>query len=1121
MKKFLLITLMAIMLTCLLTFGVSATESSNTDGFKSLLEETFYFSGYSGVATENADKVSITCGYTVKDYTTLAQLKNDFPNFKFGIVGSYYDIFKTDDGNYIAPIKLDENGKVVAAEYNPDVEGNENQMPVRIYSMNTTHNNKDGTQITVATINGNLVNIGSDNYATDFYFCLYATDGKQILFYSDNGWSEIPDPVSYQESMAPVVQVKLENTDKYLYRVGNKNTVSLGSLFEVIAGKTVDNSSVDVTFEKVQGDVSGTFTKNDDNWTAGTIQFAGTGVVKVNIQTNGKIAVPLTLEVVDAKNATTATSATNNNVVLLNDISGEFTVSNGYTFYGNGFKVTCSGNGSYGSKALSYGFITVSDGGVLDNVQIICDIFPESYLYTTEMEADSSGNYPYAKSAVAITGNSTISNCYIYGARNNIFVGSGNVTIENTVTECGSLSNIQIKSSEGNTITLNNVTTIQYKTTSSYDTSKTILGFGIVVGDNESASNPILKLLGDLKQYNWVTNDDTSVSNTYAKNAISAALKVEKYQHTINGTTAVNMGIAYLNEVIATITDERTNRDAIPYALNSITMSGQTGQVYSISGSSITADSRYDANTDGVIPYNPLQNRVVIPDITFTGETSDALTFSFEYDSTEGKWLIKFSADLDNVTGGSYDFNFSNLSIQKYGESLAYVIKDADGNEIDTNKAITLNELTTHNYTIEITDNRIYNANGELSGTTATHTYPFVINATKTSIDPPEFTNAGTATAIRLVTLSGGDWRPAYTVLTGVSVTYWSASESKVKTVDLSTLYSSGTISSNVWTYTCDDYTLTITGGAVHTDGSVITPIVANNTLYFASTNKAFGTGTTSRNIVLTYVFTDKNASTTWNRTETVTYSELSEYDYDSFKNNGTLEEASSGGGCVTPDTLVTLADGTQKRIDETTSSDLLLVWNFYEGTYDTVPASVIINHGEDNYEILTLNFDDGTNVKIISSHGLFNATINEWVFIDSTNVSSFINDNFVKQGANSYSTVTLTGYSIHSEDTVAYSIFTNMYSNCFVEGLLSLTPPAFGASNLYVPFEIGDNLKYDETKMQSDIEKYGLYTYDDFDEYISYEQFVNLGAAYLKVSVGKGLTTWEEIVAILKTYIN
>ncbi len=935
---------------------------------------------------------------------------------------------------------------------------------------------------------------------TDYYFCTPTTINVTVA----------------ERTAAEKFLTKF--TNDYLYRVGNENEISLGSLFETVNDEKI--GAVSVSIEAVdETNASGTYTSKTE-WENGTIQFTGTGIVKVIIKDDDKYCKPteLYLEVVDGMNATSALSAKNNNVVLLNDINGGFTVSNGHSFYGNGFEVKCLGDGSYKSKALSYGFVTVETGGVLDNVKIVCDIFPESYLYTVEMKEGTDGRYPYGYSAVVISGNSTISNCYIYGARNNILVNTGNVMIENTVTECGSLSNIQIKSTNANTVTLNNVITIQYQTTSKYDTSKKVMGFGVVVGDNESASNPKIKLSGDFRQYNWVTDADKSISNTYAKTAISEALEVEQYQHTVNGTTTVNMGIAYLNSQSAKITDERNNKDVVPYSYNEIKMNGQTGQVYSITRSEITANSRYDAETDKVIPYSSEKNNCILPDLEFK-DSNAAITFNYNYDDTEGKKLGKLSIDLDNITGGSYTFSFNNLFVKKYGKNLEFLVKDLDGTPVDKDTEIVLNQLMTNEYTLTVTDGLIYAGNGEKTTSEVTHEIPFILAATKTSIDPPKFNNKGTATAIRLVSSAGGDWRPAYTALTGVTVDYWSASESKVKKVDLSTLYNSGTINSNVWTYTCDDYTLTITGGAVHTDGTTITPVVASDTLYFASTNKAFGTGTTSRNIILTYVFTDKNASTTWNRTETVKYSELRECDYDSFKNNGMLTAPSSS--CVIPDTLITLADGTQKEVQYLNPGEELLVWNLETGSYDTAPIVFVDSEQETEYEVVYLNFSDGSQVGLIYEHGFFDLNLAEYVYINAENYENYIGHEFVTMGnreQNTWNVATLDSVDVEMKTTTAWSPVTYKHLCYYTDGVLSMPG---GISGLFNIFEVDtETMAYDSAQMVADIEIYGLLTYEDFEGMIPLIAYEAFNGEYLNVAIGKGLITWDTIEMYANRYV-
>ena len=208
---------------------------------------------------------------------------------------------------------------------------------------------------------------------TDYYFCtptvLYVTIGEQA-----------------QESV--VKFDKLFDKD-FLYRVGNQNTVSVGKIFSAMDGASIDSASVSVTIESVTTGVSGSYNPDATTWTNGTIKFTGTGIVKVTITDNDNCTpTVLYLEVVDATNVTGATSATSGNVVLLNDCDvSSLTVSGRYTFYGNGFTVTYSGNGQYLNNGLKQGVITVSENGTLDNLRIQASIYPRAYMYygTTQL----------------------------------------------------------------------------------------------------------------------------------------------------------------------------------------------------------------------------------------------------------------------------------------------------------------------------------------------------------------------------------------------------------------------------------------------------------------------------------------------------------------------------------------------------------------------------------------------------------------------------------------------------------------------------------------------------------------------------------------------------------------
>ena len=57
---------------------------------------------------------------------------------------------------------------------------------------------------------------------------------------------------------------------------------------------------------------------------------------------------------------------------------------------------------------------------------------------------------------------------------------------------------------------------------------------------------------------------------------------------------------------------------------------------------------------------------------------------------------------------------------------------------------------------------------------------------------------------------------------------------------------------------------------------------------------------------------------------------------------------------------------------------------------------------------------------------------------------------------------------------------------------------------------------------MQEDISTYGLYTYEEFDAIIPIPEdvFNAFNGQYLKIAIGKGLTTLDEIQSLLDRYM-
>ena len=62
--------------------------------------------------------------------------------------------------------------------------------------------------------------------------------------------------------------------------------------------------------------------------------------------------------------------------------------------------------------------------------------------------------------------------------------------------------------------------------------------------------------------------------------------------------------------------------------------------------------------------------------------------------------------------------------------------------------------------------------------------------------------------------------------------------------------------------------------------------------------------------------------------------------------------------------------------------------------------------------------------------------------------------------------------------------------------------------------------MAYDAEQKAADIETYGLFTYADFEGVVSEVAYEAFNGNYLKVAIGKGLLTWEDIEYLAQHYM-
>ena len=114
---------------------------------------------------------------------------------------------------------------------------------------------------------------------------------------------------------------------------------------------------------------------------------------------------------------------------------------------------------------------------------------------------------------------------------------------------------------------------------------------------------------------------------------------------------------------------------------------------------------------------------------------------------------------------------------------------------------------------------------------------------------------------------------------------------------------------------------------------------------------------------------------------------------------------------------------------------------------------------------------------------------------------------------------VTLVDVEVSTEETSAYSPVTYGHLCYFVNGMLSMPG---GIDGLFNIFEVDpDTMMYDTEAMAADIQEYGLFTYEELNALVPVpeEMFEAVNGQYLKVAMGKGLITLDQIQDMVDNY--
>ncbi len=933
-------------------------------------------------------------------------------------------------------------------------------------------------------------------------FTGYGWGVKHIPVYNGEDYAFEGITILDREVADSVEKFETKFTGDFLYRVGNQNTVSLGSLFAAKDGVTINNSGVYVTIDKVAEDmnVSGKFTPNTSDWTKSTIQFSGTGVLKVTIQDyNFCTPTVLYLEVVDAKNITSAEGTTSGgSFVLLCDVNTSSYVNYwNCTLYGNGFTYSLNGAPTAYNSKQGHG-ILITKNATLDNLVIVGDIYNSYGAYT---------NQDYYNAAIDVLGDTTIQNCYISGCAAPVSTRA-NATITNTTLYGGTVANLIIKSG---TVTLKDVTTANYAD------GRSLVGMGIVVHKDAVETSKLI-LEGQLTQHNFIceANKPNDANAQTLFNAMFDA-SCSKYHFGTSPNRYVNTGIVSMSEKF-NAENIRDNANT-GYVGANVTVNNSNGYVYTQPNTSGAVDNSYSQESD---PHMSTTQGPAAPEYSFDYTTKNykAKTDGSNDYCYEENGTVHISMD----EGNSFDWDTSILTATKLGQNLNYTVS-MNGTDY-TNKSITFKAAGSYEVKYSYTDTNNYkmDAVGNITSYNQSYTKTVYISVTTVKADWKNAEIKVTNTAMSGIYVMSGDYDYSYKMKFLDCVTITDYDEvGNASTVDLTKNIKStsfvdkngadpGKFDANSGTITIiynDGKVLTVSIGAWSGSGpSTKTCSVKTDDGVYIITDGASNAANTGVTWKITgYTYTGNNGAVVSNNT-TVTFT----WDTNSEGYNSKSE-------CVTPDTLITLADGTQVRVDSLTGNEKLLVWNMETGMLDAAPIMFVDSDPEEEFEIVHLYFSDGTDVKVIYEHGFWDYDLNKYVYLDR-NAEKYIGHTFAKHSGDALSKVKLTDVVIEKEVTTAWSPVTADHLCYFVNGMLSMPG---GVGGLFNIFEVDPaTMSYDMEALARDIDTYGLFTYEELNAIVELpeEMFNAAGGAYLKISIGKGNLTMDELIYMIQRYI-
>jgi len=232
-----------------------------------------------------------------------------------------------------------------------------------------------------------------------------------------------------------------------------------------------------------------------------------------------------------------------------------------------------------------------------------------------------------------------------------------------------------------------------------------------------------------------------------------------------------------------------------------------------------------------------------------------------------------------------------------------------------------------------------------------------------------------------------------------------------------------------------------------------------------------------------------------------------SESNYTITKEEGTLTVMSDD--CVLEGTLITLADGSQKKVEDLAADDVLLSYDFFEGKM--LPRKLLgcVRSEAEEDDIIRLKTKKGNELTIVGAEAVFDMDAKTYVDIDASSYADAIGMHVMINENGHYGIDEIIDARYTREGAVFYEVYTETSTNYVANNILVNYPHYFAFEFL----ALDENYKIDTAAFAQDVKDYGLYTYEEFADVMSEDFFEKFGVAIHKIIVEKTGLSFEEVL--------